>query len=269
MPDHPAASDSGNQPQHSDLPRDHGKSAWQWMSLAIIAVLVIALAGVTAALVVSNSDESEDTAASAATSPFHTLPLSASTSPSAPAQPVMDAAGWHGTAARCEEPNSPMVTARTVDTLMVVCSGPDGLVYKHVRESDGSTVSIDEVDALGWAYIATDVGKHYGVTTTELTISSGDAILYQSPFVESRGNTLSARPTTASPPTLSTRTTVPPQSESTTIERGEANDSSGDDSYGRYGSYGEYSTHFQCVAFNTPSEVCSSLIEKYGSEAEP
>lgn len=256
--------------------RKTGASRWKWISAAIIAALALALGGVTAALVATNSEKTEDTAA--ATTPARSAPPSPTsrpassatptpTSPPSPTTYVMDAAGWQGSSARCGAPETAVVTARTVDSLVVVCSGEAGLVYRGVWLADASPITIDQVEAVGRDYVANNSTVQHRVSTTELTVSSGNSILTQSPFVEYRGRT----PSNDAPAPTSLRPTI--TSETGAQQPGSSPqqlDNPGPCAYNgcdEFESYGEYSSHFQCVVFNVRSDECRRLIEKYGTEA--
>ncbi|MCC8930774.1 MULTISPECIES: hypothetical protein [Nocardiaceae] len=267
-------SNFNDQTQYQPPTRNAGMSRWMWIGVAIIVVLTIALVGVTTALVATKSDESNETASATTPAPSATPALTSEPSPSATPPPafqpvptayVMDAAGWQGSSARCGAPESAVVTARTVDSLVVVCSGQAGLVYRGVWLADASPITIEQVGVVGRDYVATNSTVRHQVSATQLTVSSGNSILTQSPFVEYRGGTPSvgAPATTSLRPT--TRGTVPQQPGSSP----EQQDSPGPCAYNgcdEFESYGEYSSHFQCVVFNVSSDECRRLIEKYGTE---
>lgn len=270
---------TGPRPTSDATARDPGKPSLKpeaiikWLVVAVVVLVLII--GVLLALGSSGSTESDSadpgTAQSTAPSP---PPTSSST---ARAEYVMDAKGWQDTEARCEAPSRPLETARTADALVVICFTPGGeLAYKGVRTSDGDSIVIDEVEVTSWSYSARNEGVHYGVTNTELTISSGDSIIYQSPFIERRGNSLSderptapaATTTTSRQPSQGGRESFPPLPGSEAEGQDRGNGSAAEDGYGMYESYGEYNLHFQCTVWKMPTTPCFEIIEKYGPEAE-
>lgn len=253
-----------------DLNQVPGRSPQKWVYPSVVAVLVIALAAVTALLIASNSNESDVTGSNAVAVPTSVQTTTPTQVPTAtPTQFVMDSSGWQGTEARCDGGETPLVTARTADALVAICTGSQSPTYKGVYTVDGSAITITGVQSDGSAYYAANTNVEHRVTTTDLTVfSSGGSVLSQSEFIEYRGDSLSAtQPTAAAPVPTGESEAVSPEPTGVPSTGDYNSDPNGTGAYGRYESYGEYSTHFQCLAFGTTTAVCRTLIEKYGPEA--
>lgn len=203
---------TGPRPNADVADRDPGKPGtkpeavikWLIAAVVVLAVLIGALI-VFASLTSTEPDSSDPTA-----SPLLDLSQTSAAPPINEAQYVMDSKGWRDSPARCESSERPMVTGRTEHALVVVCSGPAGLIYKGVRIDDGDAISIGGVQPLSWAYIAENNGVRYRVTISDLTISSEDEILAQDPFLDYRGNTLAtATPSSTSQPVNPRPTSTP------------------------------------------------------------
>lgn len=240
------------------------RAAWKW--IAITALALLALAVVVAAVAVSQLGRSESAqpALEAPTSPREPW------SPSDPGPRIfaMDEYGWQDSTARCEPGDSSLVTARTEYALLAICSGEDGLVYRGERIHEGDSIEIGNLSVDGWGFNAINESVHYRVTETELTISSGDNVIADDPFVEYRGNNASnAAPRPSSSVPTRPEFGLPALPGSPGQGRGDPPETGADGGYGRYESYGEYANHFQCTVYSTPTAQCRELIEKYGPEA--
>ena len=107
--------------------------------------------------------------------------------PQASAPGPSDDRGFINSYARCD--GSPPATAigRTAKSLVVICHARNGgYVYKGIRLSQGTGVTIGTVTADAAGFVARGEGVNYAVTSTALVITSGDRLLAREPMLEYR-----------------------------------------------------------------------------------
>ncbi len=100
-----------------------------------------------------------------------------------------DGQGFVGRAsASCNADNPAVVTARTADSLVVVCrTGVGRYYYKGVRISDGAAIEIDDPVPSGSGFTATNDGVQYAISPGALVITQGSTQLADEPVLQYQG----------------------------------------------------------------------------------
>ncbi|MFZ0835514.1 MAG: hypothetical protein WAM92_21065 [Mycobacterium sp.] len=109
--------------------------------------------------------------------------------PVAPATslPAADNRGFVNSFARCDDQQMLVALGRTALSEVAICAGADGqYVYRGVRLSHGTTLSVGGVTATADGFQARNDGVVYTVAANELVVVSGDAVLAREPMVEYR-----------------------------------------------------------------------------------
>ncbi|CAA0131966.1 Uncharacterised protein [Mycolicibacterium vanbaalenii] len=112
----------------------------------------------------------------------------ATTAPPAPPAPLtMDAQGFVGSAARCDQQQQAVAIARTNRSAMVVCQGSDGAYqYQGIRLHDGASLRLDDVRVIPAGFEARNDGTTYRLSPTELVVINGEALQSRDAMVEYR-----------------------------------------------------------------------------------
>lgn len=107
--------------------------------------------------------------------------------PPKPAPLAIDDHGFIDTSARCEERQQAVAIARTTRSAMVVCRDADGTYeYQGIRLHDGASLQLDDVRVIPTGFEAHNDGTTYRLSSTELVVLTGEALLSRDAIVEYR-----------------------------------------------------------------------------------
>jgi hypothetical protein len=105
--------------------------------------------------------------------------------PAQPPAPPIDARGFVGSAARCDDAQRAVAAARTARSAVVVCEATDGRIsYRGVRLEDGAVLSLYDVRPIPAGFEARNDGTTYRLSPTELVVISGEALQSRDPVVQ-------------------------------------------------------------------------------------
>lgn len=160
--------------------------------LAIATVLLFAVAGVLAMVLVSGPDTGGSQPSPRIAAPPDTTSESSSTTPSTSAAPIdgvsgTDGQGFVGHSARCSAGSSPAALIRTANSLAIVCETASGsYYYRGERLRDGASLELSNARRSGDGFEAVNPadGARYQVQPDMLTISSDRGVDSAEPALE-------------------------------------------------------------------------------------
>ncbi len=111
--------------------------------------------------------------------------------PIAPAPAVRFAAddkGFLNSRARCDGGQTAVAIGRTSGSLVVICGDRDGRYgYRGVRLSDEAVLSAVARSTQTHQFVAQNASVTYSVSSTELRVTAGRAVIKQEPMIDYRG----------------------------------------------------------------------------------
>ncbi|WP_370499834.1 hypothetical protein NWT09_23405 [Mycolicibacterium sp. jd] len=162
-----------------------------------ISIVVAAIATLGVVFVMLNAGDKEppqvqsipaqpNTVSQWVTAPARDTPIPVTPRPQAPAL-AMDGRGFVNTAARCDAAARAVAIARTAQSAVVVCQGPDGSYeYQGIRLRDGAALQLDDVRPMAVGFEARNEGTTYRLSPTELVVISGESLQSRDAVVEYR-----------------------------------------------------------------------------------
>lgn len=97
---------------------------------------------------------------------------------------AVDDRGFVNSFARCDGPQTLVALGRTEGSAVAICAAAQGqYVYKGVRLSRGTTLSLGGVTLTPNGFEARNDGVVYSVSANELVITSGNTVLAREPMV--------------------------------------------------------------------------------------
>ncbi|MCZ0731481.1 hypothetical protein [Mycolicibacterium iranicum] len=134
--------------------------------------------------------------------------------PSASSAPASDSQGYIDSTARCSAPDVMVVFGSTESSRVAICRDTDGeYEYRGVRVRDGARLIVPASRSSDGAFVATNDGIEYLVTSSALVVSVGEKVIRDEPMVdfhEARSGTSSQEPATAEETTSTPATPLPP-----------------------------------------------------------
>ena len=97
---------------------------------------------------------------------------------------AIDDRGFVNSFARCDGPQTLVALGRTQESAIAICAATDGqYVYKGVRLSSGTTLSLGGVTLTPNGFAARNDSVVYTVAPNELLITSGNTVLAREPML--------------------------------------------------------------------------------------
>ena len=118
--------------------------------------------------------------------------------PSAAADPAVDALGFVDSAARCAAPNTAVAFGSTANSRVAICKSPAGQYgYHGVRISDGAKLIAPATVSADGSYVAKQDGVTYTVTPTALVVSDASGVIRREPMTTYHGQNSAQAPASA------------------------------------------------------------------------
>ncbi|WKG01457.1 serine/threonine-protein kinase [Mycolicibacterium sp. HK-90] len=178
-------------PQNRPAPAGKPRLTRAQLTLILVSVGLLGIAGVLAAILASGGDGASTRETLTVPSPSETnagSPTTTTATGSATANVSgTDEQGFVGHTARCVEGTTPAAVIRTASSLAVICqSGPDSFSYRGERLSDGANLQIPTAERSGNGFVATNPadGAVYQVGPDGLTIMSYGKVDSSEPPIE-------------------------------------------------------------------------------------
>ncbi|MGB2919721.1 MAG: hypothetical protein WA944_14515 [Mycobacterium sp.] len=131
--------------------------------------------------------------------------------PTASAAPPSDGQGYVNSTARCSAPDAVVVFGSTVSSRVAICESDDGdYEYRGVRVRDGARLIAPASRSSDGAFIATNDGSEYTVTSSALIISAGTRVIRDEPMLDFHRPGAIAAPSEARAPATPTTPLPPP-----------------------------------------------------------
>jgi hypothetical protein len=158
--------------------------------LAVLVVSVGALVKWATHQAVSQPNARPSTPVSPSPSPSLPPPADAPLSPrvAAPDLFAVDDMGFVNSGARCDGTQTAVAIGRTPGSLVVICGDSDGRYgYLGLRLSDDAVLKTSARSTPTHEFIAQNASVTYSISSAELRVTAGGAVIKQEPMIDYRG----------------------------------------------------------------------------------
>ena len=155
--------------------------------LGTIVIILLGIAGPYLKEATTPQSAADPRFVAARSVPAQVISTPAAVTPTTPL-PLIDNRGFVNSYARCEGPQTLVALGRTEASAVAICATADGdYLYKGVRLSRGTTLSVGDVSVIPVGFQARNDGVVYTVSAQELVITAGNTVLTREPMVEYQG----------------------------------------------------------------------------------
>ena len=120
------------------------------------------------------------------TASLPSTPPQTATPPGTPSSTyTSDDRGFLNSSARCDGSLTAVAIARTAGSLVAICADPNGdYLYRGVRLSDAAQLNVPAETTSSRQFVARNEGVTYSLSTQQLVITAGDAVVRREPVIE-------------------------------------------------------------------------------------